>query len=139
MAKKPFPLLAITAVLLAGCTLAPKYTRPEAPVPASWPSGPAYDNVRVPPGAPAAAGLKWREFFTDDRLRKVIETALENNRDLRTAALNVERARAVYGIARADLLPTVDVTGRGSKQGVPADLSRSGRPERPAEYTVNLG
>ena len=139
MTEKLLTLLAITVVLLTGCTLAPKYTRPEAPVPASWPSGPAYDNAQVLPGAPAAAELKWREFFTDDRLRTVIETALKNNRDLRTAALNVERARAVYGIARADLLPTVNATGRGSKQGVPADLSRSGRAERPAEYNVNLG
>jgi multidrug efflux system outer membrane protein len=132
-------LLAVAVAFFSGCTLAPKYTRPEAPVPATWPRGPAYDNAQASPGAPAAAGLAWREFFTDDRLRKVIETALKNNRDLRTAALNVERARAVYGIARADLLPTVNATGRGSKQGVSADLSRSGRAETSEEYSVNLG
>ena len=91
MIAKRFSLLAITIVLLTGCTLAPKYTRPEAPVPASWPSGPAYDNARVKPGAPAAAELRWREFFIDERLRKIIEAALRNNRDLRVAALNVER------------------------------------------------
>lgn len=139
MMEKRFSLLAITVVLLTGCSLAPKYTRPDAPVPASWPSGPAYDNAQVSPGAPVSAELKWREFFTDERLRKVIETALNNNRDLRTAALNVERARAVYGIARADLLPTVNATGRGAKQRVPADLSRSGNTETPEEYNVNLG
>jgi multidrug efflux system outer membrane protein len=139
MMKKRFSLLAITVVLLTGCSLAPKYTRPEAPVPASWPSGPAYDNAQVSPGAPVSAELKWREFFTDERLREVIETALKNNRDLRTAALNVERARAVYGIARADLLPTVNATGRGAKQRVPTDLSRSGNTETPEEYNVNLG
>jgi outer membrane protein, multidrug efflux system len=139
MMKKRFSLLAITVVLLTGCSLAPKYTRPEAPVPASWPSGPAYDNAQVSPGAPVSTELKWREFFTDERLRKVIETALKNNRDLRTAALNVERARAVYGIARADLLPTVNATGRGARQRVPADLSRSGNTETPEEYNVNLG
>ncbi|MGE5284144.1 MAG: efflux transporter outer membrane subunit [Actinomycetota bacterium] len=139
MGKTLSSLLAATAVLLAGCTLAPKYTRPEAPVPAAWPSGPAYDTAQVLPGAPAAAEVQWREFFTDERLRRVIETALGNNRDLRTAALNVERARAVYGIARAELLPTVNATGRGSKQRVPADLSRSGNAETPEEYNVNLG
>ena len=139
MGKKLIPLLAATAVLLAGCTLSPNYTRPEAPVPASWPSGPAYDNAPVPPGAPSAGEVQWREYFTDERLRKVIETALKNNRDLRVAALNVERARAVYGIARADLLPTVNATGRGSRQRVPAELSRSGRAETSEEYNVNLG
>ncbi|MBW6504722.1 efflux transporter outer membrane subunit [bacterium] len=124
---------------LSGCSMAPKYTRPEAPVPTTWPSGAAYDNVQASPGAPAAAGLEWREFFTDERLRKVIETALNNNRDLRVAALNVERARAVYGIARADLLPTIEAKGRGGKQGVPADFSRSGSHETLSEYNVNLG
>jgi len=139
MTRKPIPLLAITAVLLAGCTLAPNYTRPEAPVPAAWPAGAAYDNAQASPGAPTAAELAWREFFTDERLRKVLETALNNNRDLRVAALNVVRARAVYGIARADLLPTIEAKGRGGKQGVPAEFSRSGNHETLSEYNVNLG
>ena len=139
MAKKPFPLLAITAVLLAGCTLAPKYTRPEAPVPASWPSGPAYDNAQVSPGEPTAAEVRWRNYFTDERLRKIIEAALRNNRDLRVAALNVERARALYGIQRAELFPTVDATGSGSKQRVPADLSGNGKTATFEQYGVNLG
>ena len=138
--KKLFPLLAVTAVLLAGCTLAPKYTRPEAPVPATWPIGPAYDNARISSGAPAAAEVQWREYFTDERLRKVIESALRNNRDLRVAALNVERARAVYGIARAELLPTVDVTGRGRKERVPSSSFGSDGGSLILErYDVNLG
>jgi len=126
-------------LFLGGCSMAPKYARPEAPVPATWPTGAAYDNAQVSPGAPAASELEWRQFFIDERLRKVIETALNNNRDLRVAALNVERARAVYGIARADLLPTVNATGRGGKQGVPGDFSRTGNHETLSEYNVNLG
>ena len=139
MIAKRFSLLAITAVLLTGCTLAPKYTRPEAPVPASWPSGPAYDNAQAAPGAQAAADLRWREFFTDERLRSIIEEALKNNRDLRMASLNVERARALYGIQRAELFPTVDAVGSGSKQHVPADLSSSGKAATTTQYDVNLG
>ena len=60
---------------------------------------------------PTASELPWREFFTDERLQKIIETALNNNRDLRLAALNVERARALYGIQRAELLPAVNAVG----------------------------
>jgi multidrug efflux system outer membrane protein len=119
--------------------MAPKYTRPEAPVPAAWPSGSAYDNAQASPGAPAAAELTWREFFTDERLRRIIETALNNNRDLRVAALNMERARALYGIQRAALLPTVDASGSGSKQRVPADLSTTGEAATFSQYGVNLG
>ncbi len=127
------------AVLFCGCALAPKYTRPEAPVPAGWPGGSAYDNAQAPPGAPAAAPVRWREFFGDERLQKVIETALRNNRDLRVAALTVERARAVYGIQRAELLPTVNASGSGSRQRVPADLSSSGNAATLEQYGVNLG
>jgi multidrug efflux system outer membrane protein len=126
-------------LFLSGCSMAPKYTRPEAPVPAAWPSGPAYDNAQASPGAPAAAELTWREFFTDERLRQIIETALRNNRDLRIAALNVQRARALYGIQRAGLLPTVDAVGSGIKQRVPADLSTTGNATTVSQYGVNLG
>jgi multidrug efflux system outer membrane protein len=52
-------------------------------------------------GAPTALELSRPEFFADEKLQKVIEIALRNNRDLRLAALNVERARALYGIQRA--------------------------------------
>ncbi|HEX8043103.1 efflux transporter outer membrane subunit, partial [Candidatus Deferrimicrobium sp.] len=75
-----------------------------------------------------------------DRLRKVIETALKNNRDLRTAALNVERARAVYGIARAGLLPTINATGSGRKERVPTSaFGRGGGSIVIERYDVNLG
>ena len=137
---KTVPCLSLGLFLcIGGCSMAPKYTRPEAPVPAAWPSGPAYDNAQASPGAPPAAGLKWREFFTDERLRKVIETALNDNRDLRIAALNAERTRALYGVQRAGLLPTVDATGSGSKQRVPAGLSSGGNAATVEQYGVNLG
>ncbi|MGB5196825.1 MAG: efflux transporter outer membrane subunit [Candidatus Deferrimicrobium sp.] len=133
-------LLGVAVAFFGGCTLAPKYARPEPPVPATWPGGPAYDNAQVSPGAPVSAELKWREFFTDERLRKVIETALKNNRDLRTAALNVERARAVYGIARADLLPAVEATGRGRKERAPSSsFGSDGGSAIIERYDVNLG
>jgi multidrug efflux system outer membrane protein len=83
--------------------------------------------------------LPWREFFTDDRLRKVIETALRNNRDLRIAASNVERARAYYGIQRAGLLPALNAVGSGVKKRVPADLSMTHQRMTSEQYEVNLG
>lgn len=65
--------------------------------------------------------------------------ALTNNRDLRIAALNVERARALYGIQRATLWPVVNATGSASQQRIPADLSGSGKPVTPERFEVNLG
>ena len=93
-------LLALSATLSA-CTLAPKYIQPAPPVAAEWP-------VEAP--AAADTPIKWRDLFTDSRLQATIGLALEQNRDLRVAALNVERAQAQYRIARADLLPGVDAS-----------------------------
>jgi multidrug efflux system outer membrane protein len=132
-------LLVGVAIIPAGCTLAPKYTRPAAPVPAEWPSGAAYTSTQTAANALQATELGWQEFFSDQKLQGLIEAALTNNRDLRLAALNVERARALYGIQRAELLPTVDAIAAGSKQRVPADLSPTGQRMTTEQYSVNLG
>ncbi|MHB9096838.1 MAG: efflux transporter outer membrane subunit [Syntrophales bacterium] len=136
---KGFLLAGAIVALLGGCTLAPEYKRPAAPVPADWPTGTAYQETTSAVSTPAATVLPWREFFADERLQKVIGIALSNNRDLRLAALNVERARALYGIQRAELLPTVNAVGSGSRQRVPADLSSTGSAMTAEQYSVNLG
>jgi outer membrane protein, multidrug efflux system len=132
-------LLGLIITLLSGCTLIPEYTRPLPPVPADWPTGEAYTTVQTDGSIPKAAELPWKAFFTDGPLQEIIAIALNNNRDLRLAALNVERARALYGIQRAELLPTVQVVGSGSKGGVPADLSTTGSPMIAEQYSVTLG
>ena len=132
MNRTAFFLLAVIVTLLGGCSLAPTYTRPEAPVPAEWPGAPASAQQ-------AAADVPWREFFVDERLRQVIDLALANNRDLRVAALNVQRTQALYRIQRAELLPTVDARGTFSKERVPGILSQSGQPATVELYNVNLG
>jgi len=127
------------AILLAGCSLAPQYARPEAPVPKDWPEGPAYRVTSAAPGAPAAPDLGWREFFPDRKLQEVIGMALDSNRDLRLAALNVERARGLYGIRRAELFPAVDAVGSGRKQRGPSSASGStGEAITTERYDVNL-
>jgi len=70
-------------------------------------------------GAQAAADLKWREFFSDQKLQSVIELALANNRDLRVAALNIEKAQALYRIQRAEQYPTVGASAGGDAYRVP--------------------
>ncbi len=94
-------LLVGIVLFLGGCSLAPKYTQPQAPIPGEWPQGAAYKETTTEAGAMAIPELSWQEFFADIQLQKIIGMALDNNRDLRLAALNVERARALYGIQRA--------------------------------------
>lgn len=132
----------ITAIfLLGGCTLAPRYDRPETPVSPTWPKGPAYIHIEDAPSesAPAGSAISWREFITDARLQDITEIALKNNRDLRIAALNVDMARALYGIERVSLLPSVNAAGLWYQERFPADLSAGGSAYTAEKYSVNLG
>jgi outer membrane protein, multidrug efflux system len=133
-------ILSMAGACLAGCsTMAPSYSRPEAPVSATWPTGPAYKNNTAPTGEPAAADLKWNQFFVNPHLQKLIGLALANNRDLRVAVLNVEKSRAQFRIQRADLLPTVAATGSGAVQRLPAAISPNGQTMTARNYNLSLG
>lgn len=97
------PLLAACAAFLAtACTLIPKYERPVAPVAEQYPGGAGTT------AAAAAADIAWQSFFAEDRLNALIGLALENNLDLRVAALNVEQIAAQYRVQRSALVPGVD-------------------------------
>lgn len=134
------PILILTlAVGLSGCTMIPKYNRPEAPIPGQWPSGAAYPVTQPSASSSNVMQIKWQEFFTDPKLHKIIEMALQNNRDLRLAALHMERARGLYGIKRSDLLPVVNADGGGGEQQVSADFVSPGAKRTSKAYEVNLG
>lgn len=108
------PLLNLAAsTALAGCSLAPKYVRPELPTPVSWPVGDAY----LRQSEAALPAFTYRDVFRDPRLQQIIVQALANNRDLRVAAANIAATRAQYRIQRADLLPQIDASGRYSYSG----------------------
>ncbi|KPA88401.1 MULTISPECIES: AdeC/AdeK/OprM family multidrug efflux complex outer membrane factor [Pseudomonas] len=129
--------VAVAAFVLSGCSLIPDYQRPEAPVAAQYPQGPAYSPAQAANVAAAEQG--WRQFFNDPALQQLIQVALENNRDLRVAALNIEAYRAQYQIQRADLFPAVSADGSGSRQRVPADASGTGKAAITSQYSATLG
>jgi multidrug efflux system outer membrane protein len=115
-------------LLLGGCSLAPDYQRPAAPVPDQWPNSEAKQT----------AALDWKTFFPDPRLQGLIAAALEHNRDLRVAVARVEEARAQYGIARADRLPTVNLAASRNATRTPADLSQTGHGTTTQRYDVDF-
>ncbi|EPJ87367.1 MULTISPECIES: AdeC/AdeK/OprM family multidrug efflux complex outer membrane factor [Pseudomonas] len=129
--------LTIAAVVLSGCSLIPDYQRPDAPVAAQYPQGPAYEAANAPGQAAAEQG--WKQFFHDPALQQLIQVALENNRDLRVAALNIDAYAAQYRIQRADLFPAVSATGSGSRQRVPARASQTGEAAISSSYSATLG
>ncbi|MGU7769233.1 efflux transporter outer membrane subunit [Burkholderia sp. MR1-5-21] len=97
-----------TTLALTGCSLAPRYERPAAPVPATY--GTTAGTTGGAPAQSSSAALlgDWRAYFTDPALQAWIDAALANNRDLRIAAGRLEEARGLYGVQRADRLPSVD-------------------------------
>ena len=95
--------LLLTATMLAGCSMEPKYVQPAAPVPPSWPVGDAY----LANSEAALPAVTYRDIFRDARLQKLIGQALAENRDLRLAAANIRAAREQYRIQRAERLPEV--------------------------------
>jgi len=97
------------ALALGGCTMIPEYQRPQSPVAENFPG----DSANV---SGDAADIRWRDFFSDPRLVRLIEIALENNRDFRVAALNIEQAQAQYRIERSGLFPRVDAVGFYARQ-----------------------
>jgi multidrug efflux system outer membrane protein len=139
MIRKAASLLLLAALWVSGCTLIREYTRPDPPVSAQWPSGPAYRPPETPAEAPLAADLGWRDYFTNPRLQALIETGLRNNRDLRAATLNVERARALYRIQQAEILPAVDASGRLLNERVPGTINGDGRSYTVKQYRAEVG
>lgn len=133
MIKFRWPLLAVL-VLLGGCiNLAPQYERPEAPVSEQW-----LPPASTPKGE-AGADIEWQQFFTDSRLARLQSLALVNNRDLRLASLNIEKAQAQYRIQRAEALPSIDAGVSGTHSRTPGSLSSSGSAATTHDYSAQLG
>ncbi|PLC54146.1 multidrug transporter [Pollutimonas nitritireducens] len=124
--RSALPILITLA--LAGCSLAPKYQRPVAPVPGQYPDQDAVQNrgsgtaASVAPDAAYGSDLGWSEFFTDPQLKALIRLSLANNRDMRIAVQRVQEARAQYGIADSDRLPTIGIGGNAQFTRNPENL-----------------
>jgi multidrug efflux system outer membrane protein len=127
------PISAALALLLAGCSLAPRYHRPPSPVAPQLGAAPG-----AAPAVPSAEDLGWRDVFQDPRLQALVALALANNRDLRVAALNVELTRAQYRIERADLVPSLTGSASAARQHAGEEASPTGRAGTATTYTVGL-
>ncbi|CAG36425.1 efflux transporter outer membrane subunit [Desulfotalea psychrophila] len=129
--KKRYMTLLLAATMLSSCVLIPEYQQPETPTAATWKAGEYGIESEVDTNQ-LAINIPWQEFFLSESLRDVVQLALDNNKDLQTALLNVEKSRATYNIQRADLFPKINATGSGQfanyqPDGTPAqDLYKAG-------------
>ncbi|SFI80708.1 efflux transporter outer membrane subunit [Caulobacter sp. UNC279MFTsu5.1] len=135
MLVRNLTLSLLAASALSACTLAPRTERPALPVANAWPVATADAGQ-----AASAADLAWRDVFIDPRLQGVIDLALSNNRDLRVAVLNIEKARAQYRVQRAALLPGVAATATGTRsQTTEAQSALQGGDRTTTAYTAGVG
>jgi multidrug efflux system outer membrane protein len=125
--------LALAMILvLSGCaTLAPRGSEVTPSIPSQWPASLAAGDSSPTRAVADVADIGWREFFPDPRLQTLITQSLDNNRDLRVAALNVVRARAQYRIQRADRMPSFNVQGQMTRSGGDVPVSE--------QFSANLG
>ncbi len=136
MVRKLIPLIGMS-IFLCGCPPKQPYVRPGLPVPTAWPENTS--TGAGAPTAPLAPDVKWQEFFTGQRLQRVIELALANNRDLRIATLNIEQFQAFYRIRSAQLYPTISASATADGYRAPANLSGNDNAKTVAQFTVGLG
>ncbi len=128
-------VLAMTFVLAGCASMAPPHAQPPLPVAATYPA----EAPLVAPGTgQTAAATGWPDYFADQRLQSLIAQALENNRDLRIAALRVEEARAAYGIQRSELFPTIGVGASDSRSRTPGDLNLTGQAIIASQYQLGV-
>ena len=135
MNQKPLLTSALLAslLILAGCSLAPTYQRPEAAVPAAYKEASAADGQwKLAEPADSAARGDWWQLFGDATLNDLEEQALAANQSLKAAAARLGQARALEQNARAALFPQIGV-GFGptrqlaspAAQGLPANAETS--------------
>ncbi|HFQ8054338.1 TPA: TolC family protein, partial [Pseudomonas putida] len=119
------------ALLASGCSLAPTYQRPEAPVANQWSDATNHTGQQVDK-------LGWQAFIVDPTLRQLVNTALDDNRSLRQTLLDIDQARAQFRIQRADRVPGLSAGASGNRQHQPAGLSSDGREGAASTYQVGL-
>lgn len=124
----------LLAGVLSGCSMAPSYQRPAAPVADAFPAGAAATTADARP----AVDTGWRDYFADARLQQLIAAALDNNRDLRSAALRIEEARAAYDIQSADRLPNLNATLGETRARTPGFVSPTGQSTVGKRYDAGL-
>ncbi|HHH1032294.1 TPA: efflux transporter outer membrane subunit [Yersinia enterocolitica] len=123
--------------ILSACSLTPTLVKPEPPIAPHFPLvGNSTSDQKY-----HVSDLGWRVMFGDPRLQRLIELALENNRDLRLAALNVEAVQAQFRIQRAARVPGVDVSGTASRERTAAsEIAGRAMPSNIQEqYGLNVG
>jgi multidrug efflux system outer membrane protein len=90
----------LVAAAIAGCSVGPRYTRPDVPIPRRWIGAPVVES--------SLADVAWWQVFQDTVLHELIRTALNQNKDVQLAVARVRETRAAFVVQRGALFPQLD-------------------------------
>ncbi len=125
----PYILLTLTTAMAMSCSFAPEYKRPEVKLSKEFENGSAKSTE-----------INWEDYFTDKQLNALIKKALTTNQSIQVLGRQVEQARAMYGIKKADQLPTLGASGSLLRTKVPDNYSQSPYiPSYMTNYQATLG
>ena len=146
---RKYLMVSVACISLGACSFVPVMQELGLPTPSSYPRGEAYDPALSAQAEKSLADVAWNNFYRDETLKELISIGLENNNNLKTAALRISEARALYGIERSGLVPDVSADGAYTRQKVNASSSglqgagasggSSGRSVIYDNYSVGLG
>ncbi|HXV81754.1 MAG TPA: efflux transporter outer membrane subunit, partial [Candidatus Binatia bacterium] len=94
----------------SGCMVGPDYQQPQVDVPQTW---------RVEDkNAQAVTNTAWWEEYNDPVLNELVQSALQENKDVKIAAARIEQFLGLYTTTRAALFPQVGgSTSAGRQRG----------------------
>lgn len=129
-------MLSTLALFMTACSTIPQKSQSvlaQPKVPVELPYEVLDVNTTIStPEAPSLAGMRWQDFYADPKLKALIEMGLTHNKDLQSAILAVQSARAQYQITNANAYPNIGVSG-GATRGADA---RDSNPS--TNYNVGL-
>ena len=131
----------IAATLLSSCGLYNKYERPDVNTQGLVRDAVSDGDTLQVNTDVNFGNLPWREVFTDPQLQSLIEQALENNTDLRNAALNVKMMETALTCAKLAFLPSIAIAPQGTISQVQMDgasVSRTYQLPVSASWNVDL-
>ncbi|WP_025647218.1 MULTISPECIES: efflux transporter outer membrane subunit [unclassified Psychrobacter] len=140
--------LSVLALSMAACNTIPKadtspvLAEPNLPIEQAY--GAFGDETVSTSEQPSIAGQRWQDFYSDERLKRLIALGLSNNKDFESARLAIEKARAQYRITDINDLPTINGQAEYSRQSqssprVETPFGSTGGRQTTDSYSVNLG
>jgi NodT family efflux transporter outer membrane factor (OMF) lipoprotein len=154
--QTPAAMAALSALILAGCNLAPSYRRPETAATGAYQEAAAQAQDGIwKPASPGDDRIRanWWEIYGDPQLNALEEQVRISNQSILAAEANFRAARAIVAETRAALFPIVTTdpsfsrertsttshasAGASATTGAPSSSSTSG-PNPVDEYTAPL-